>query len=533
MAGYSQALASTLLLLIGAYIWYLRWQDAARRREESEEDPDAVLRDLPEPTELAKALKASLPGNVLFPTDAPLFRQVLDSYWARHLRDVIPACFVRPATVAQLQEAVRLIAEEHRRRGGKEGPGEELFTIKAGGASPAIGGSTVKGGVVIDLALFREVTVSEDERSVKVGSGLKWIDVYVRLAERGLTAPGGRTSPVGVGGLSLQGGLSFYTPIYGFVCSSVLAYDVVLADGTAVMASPTSHADLFRALKGGASNFGIVTGFTLPCFGAGDIWFGCLYLPLQDRGLVRAFYDWTQETRRPGGFDAAASGPVTCFGYTRGLYLGVNYLAYTQPPRDGGWPEYWRKSAFYKQWPIYSTARVRPIVQAVSELSEPSPPGSFNVMATTTVKSDLDTLMHAYEAYLDLAREARPISGIVVSLVFQPILPQWAGKGAANVLGLEGTAEPLVIVELSVTWEGAGGGDARGATRRAVERMEAFAAARGTAHRYRFANYCAEWQDPMAGYGEANLEFMRRVSARYDAEGLFQRARRGPFRLGG
>ena len=118
--------------------------------------------------------------------------------------------------------------------------------------------------------------------------------------------------------------------------------------------------------------------------------------------------------------------------------------------------------------------------------------------------------------------------------MLQPLLPDWARKGDANPLGLhEGMREPLVIVSFTVNWdEGRDDGLVKTTTRRVVERIDAVAAARGTGHRCRYLNYCAEWQRPFEGYGEENWRFLRGVSRKYDPQGLFQRGCVGGFKLG-
>ena len=63
--------------------------------------------------------------------------------------------------------------------------GEGLFAIRSGGNSPVSGAASVKGGVVIDLGLFREVVPSEDGSSVTIGAGAKWMDVSKVLDEKG------------------------------------------------------------------------------------------------------------------------------------------------------------------------------------------------------------------------------------------------------------------------------------------------------------------------------------------------------------
>jgi hypothetical protein len=101
-----------------------------------------------------------------------------------------------------------------------------------------------------------------------------WKDVYSYLAKYDLAAAGGRLGPVGVPGLLLAGGVNFYGNQVGFGCDTVINYEVVLADGSIVQANKTSNQDLFWALKGGSSNFGIVTRFDLETIKSPKVWAG-------------------------------------------------------------------------------------------------------------------------------------------------------------------------------------------------------------------------------------------------------------------
>ncbi|KEY71816.1 hypothetical protein S7711_09025 [Stachybotrys chartarum IBT 7711] len=522
---------SLILIALSAFV-VRRWQ-----AQQLDQLPDISkqLKSVPEPSELAKTLKAALPEAVILVTDEASFKEATQSFWSRHNRETAPSCFVRPRTVEQLQAAVAILKEKHASlpRHRKEFKG--LFTVKGGGAATPIGGSVLEGGVVVDLHCLRDVKVSEDRQTVAVGAGLRWIEVYQTLEKQGLAVAGGRSKPVGVAGLALQAGLSFYSPICGFVCATVVSYEMVLADGSAVTVSSSSHPDLFRALKGGANNFGIVTSFTLPCFPSRGIWFGSSsQLGFQSPGLISAYHAWLQETVS-GNFDENAAPPIVCLGFLRNLRLHANatFLGYTKPDKSGGWPAYWKKSPFGRLWTLRTTYKNQSLVSAVEELSDPSRPGEYNIMTTLSCKNDLKTLQDIYDIHRDCASQLSGVHGLVLSLVFQPVLPQWVNKGYATVLGLDDLAEPITIVEWSTKWDRSKD-DAlvNKVMKDTVRRAEAAAMANGAYHRYKFPNYCAEWQDPMAAYGEQNLEFLQGVSRRYDPEGLFQKGCLGGFKLG-
>jgi len=116
----------------------------------------------------------------------------------------------------------------------------------------------------------------------------------------------------------------------------------------------------------------------------------------------------------------------------------------------------------------------------------------------------------------------------------QPFLPKWVRKGDPNPLGLDdGTDEPLVNVSFTVNWPNSRDDEfVKSMTRRTVEQIENFAVAHDTGHRYRYINYCDEWQHPFQSYGKQNWEFLQETSRKYDPEGLFQRGCIGGFKLG-
>ncbi|KAL9638520.1 MAG: hypothetical protein Q9164_001505, partial [Protoblastenia rupestris] len=522
--GYTASAATTLLIIISIFIvCRLRTSQTSQRTKKP--DHLDLTSSLSESTMLSKSLALALPDSVIFPHDAAAFKQSTDSYWAQQEREVIPACVVRPRDVQQICTAVTVLKREYderRKQAGKE-KAEGLFAIRSGGHSPVSGAASIKGGVLIDLGLFCEVTPSEDGSSVSMGTGAKWMDVSQVLDENGLAVVGGRNSAVGVGGLTLGGGLSFFSPRFGLVCSNILSYELVLASGSITTASASNNPDLWRALKGGSNNFGIVTRFTARSFPSAKIWSGFLYMPVsQATKVLAAFYefvsraDWGDPSTM---YDSHAAGPIVCFSYIQKLgiqAIAVNLVYTKSPENEKKWPACWRTSSFGSLWRFWSTCKVRTLTSATDEINALNLPGRRQVFATTTIKNDPATLAAAHAAYRAAIASIRhkKVKGLVWTLVLQPLLPDWVRKGDANPLGLHDCShKPLVIVSFTVNW-----GECRDdefikiTTRRAVEQIDAVAAANETGHRYRYLNYCADWQRPFEGYGGENLRFLREVS---------------------
>ena len=123
------------------------------------------------------------------------------------------------------------------------------------------------------------------------------------------------------------------------VCSNILSYNIVLASGSVTTASEAVNPDLWRALKGGSNNFGIVTSFTARCFPCTKIWSGFLYIPsFQAHKVLSAFYESVNraDSGHNTNYDDYASGPITCFTYAQHLgfqVISVN-LVYTKPPEN-------------------------------------------------------------------------------------------------------------------------------------------------------------------------------------------------------
>ena len=199
----SLAASAIVIILSVCAIHWLRSAPNAHAHARSEES--RFVDNLLEADGLCQDLKSALPDNVLLPDDAATLKQSINSYWAQQECEVRPACVVQPRDIQQLSKAITIIKRQYDQLSGTS---QGLFAIRSGGHSPIAGAASIKGGVVIDLRLFCEVTLSEDRQSVVLGSGAKWMDVSKVLDGKGLAVVGGRNSAVGVGGLTLGGKLS-------------------------------------------------------------------------------------------------------------------------------------------------------------------------------------------------------------------------------------------------------------------------------------------------------------------------------------
>lgn len=185
-----------------------------------------------------------------------------------------------------------------------------LVSIRGGGHN-AGGLGVCDGGLVIDLSRMRYTHVYPEAGTVRVGGGATWADVDHATHAFGLAVPTGIISSTGVGGLTLGGGLGHLTRRYGLAIDSLIAADVVLADGRFVTANEQQNADLFWALRGGGGNFGVVTSFVFKAHPIHTDYAGPMLWELDQAPYVMRWYrDFiTQAPETISGFFAFLSVP--------------------------------------------------------------------------------------------------------------------------------------------------------------------------------------------------------------------------------
>jgi FAD/FMN-containing dehydrogenase len=167
----------------------------------------------------------------------------------------------------------------------------DLEIAVRGGGHNVAGTAVCDGGIVIDLSAMRAVSVDPVERVALVQGGALWGDVDHETQAHGLATTGGIVSHTGVGGLSLGGGIGWLMRKHGLTVDNLVQAEVVTAEGDIVRASANDHPDLFRALRGGGGNFGIVSTFRFALHPVGPtVIAGPVFWAAEDTADVLRFY---------------------------------------------------------------------------------------------------------------------------------------------------------------------------------------------------------------------------------------------------
>lgn len=302
---------------------------------------------------------------------------------------------------------------------------------------------------------------------------------------------------------------------------------VVLANGTTVNANFEENADLHRALKGGSNNFGIVTRFYVKAFPHTEIWGGMIV----GGGRQSESVEWFQNFANSSAPDWDPHG-MTMFalGSFMGISGGGSLATYSKPQSDapGIFQRFYSKS--------FTTTTKQTTISNVAANNAATTAVGGRVLWATMTHANSAAFMEDLMAFAKEKGREMPTFSSGIQLIFQPLWRTSRAKsftqGGGNSLGLEDSNDDLVIVLAMTSWSSSASDDAvNSVMKEFIDEAQKMAKKAKVFSRYIYTNYAAGWQDPMKGYGEKSLGFLKEVSRKYDPGQVFQKQVPGGFKL--
>ncbi|KAF1960714.1 FAD-binding domain-containing protein [Byssothecium circinans] len=474
-------------------------------------------------------ISADLTSRILL-TTSPLFEPQVQSYWATNAR-LRPCCFFLPHTTEELSLAITTLSSLSNSTQDTNNVEEDWhIAIRSGGHSYP-GSNNIEAGLTIDFSHMNASWYNASTSLVSLQPGGRWRDVYAHLHETAnVTVTGGRDGDVGVGGFMLGGGNSYHSGKNGFACDTVVNYEVVLANGSVVQANADENPELFRALKGGGMNFGIVTRFDAQAMPAVDLAYGQHVMAANNSlPVIDAVVDFTEHAEQtkadhlialylhgPGSSDMIIAIRVN----TEGDLNTTSFDKITEI------------SAIKESWSHTSLAAAANSSQVQS--------GTMNVGFTLTFRVDAEVMRYAAALQDEMVKSLGARIGednFMAQMFFQPLPAYYSkiGEGKVwNMLGLDRIGGNAILWTAGVGVVGdntTAFAVAEAEMRDLTANLKEFTVRNDKASGFVYLNYADRTQDPLGSYGLENLDFMEEVAAKYDPEGWWQRMVPGGFKL--
>ncbi|KAK5062924.1 hypothetical protein LTR84_005000 [Exophiala bonariae] len=462
-------------------------------------------------------LAAIRPGTVLTPF-TPAYERAKFGYWTKNQAESNSRCIYQPISAGEVSLAVVLLKSLRC-----------PFAVKSGGHGCYDGQSSISQGITIDLGKIDQINLSDDRSVVTLGPGSRWLNVYTALEPLNVTVIGGRDAGVGIGGFLLGGGISFQSSQYGFGCDNIVAYEIVLANGSMVIASEEQNSDLYKALRGGGSNFGIVTAFHLDAYPNTPMWGGsriCKYDKTPD--ITRAFMNYASLVEE----DSKASVILNLL-YQNGQWVWQLDLEYCAPVSDASvMREFMDIPAIEDETAITNQS------QLTVAMAERAPRGYRSSFWASTGKADILLLTFYVETFVAESEKVLKSPGIIPAGDIQIIPPgqrRPMTKRGGNVLGLaDNTNETLILFNPVFLWDDPAHDDIAYATLSTIiEKTNEKSVRLGLQSDFIYMNYASQFQDVIGSYGKKSQEFLHAVAEKYDPEGVFQYLATGGHKLYG
>ncbi|KAL2820989.1 hypothetical protein BDW59DRAFT_174312 [Aspergillus cavernicola] len=440
-------------------------------------------------------------GDVLHLPGQESYNARIASYWSLTAQ-LHPWAIVQPRNTVEVAKAVKAVVDTP----------DCKFAVRSGGHMAWAGASNIVDGITIDLGLMTTTSYDSETQLASLLPGGTWANAYRELEKQGRMVAGGREGKVGIGGLLTGGGKTFYTCRVGFACDQVVNYEVVLANGSIVNANDKTNPDLFRVLKGGGNNFGIVTRFDMVTFPARDVW-DCNIVCNKDSTpkLAEALLDFVKNLAMHPNNHILAMWTYLPKAKDHFIYLSLMNLDGEEEPR------------ILKKFlaiPGQKDQKVTSIATKLESFIVPS--GKQDTWFSLTFKADLRIILKAasvFETAVSNLKSQIPEENFYFSMVLQPLPTSFGAHSTArggNMLGLDRIKDDCVLLVWAVEVDTPEMNATIGfpALKRAIDEIAEYARSVGGDVGFRYLNYCDGSQDPMGSYGEENIRKMRDAALR-------------------
>ncbi|KAF1959970.1 FAD-binding domain-containing protein [Byssothecium circinans] len=414
------------------------------------------------------------------------------------------ACFLRVQTPLDVAVALRLVTILRSK-----------FAVRGNGHNANPGFSSVdNSGVLIDTGAIDFITLSQDKSFVSLRPGASWDQVYEQLEQQELTVTGGRVKGVGVGGLILGGGMSHFSNHWGLVADNLKNVEIVLADSTIVQVNATSHPDLFKALKGGGPNFGIVTRYDLYTSFDYRLWYTMrVYNASEKDRVMKAAVEVENAMEKDdkiGFFLSVAPGTLTAGMLYRGqadfpdafrAFDGIPVMMEAIPPTNGTQLDMAKATA----------------IDGIKKYET----GALTVKPDPALYAELHTILQ------NIAKAPN----VTLLFTFQPLGAAAVAKGKSNGGNVANIpAEQQSWLAIITQWaDDADDAVARSQISQLIGELASAARSRGLLLDFLFQNDASYTQSPLKSYGPESLEYITKIASKYDPTGVFQTLQNSGF----
>ncbi|CCX04916.1 Similar to Bifunctional solanapyrone synthase; acc. no. D7UQ40 [Pyronema omphalodes CBS 100304] len=464
------------------------------------------------PTQECCTLLSQLYPTKVYAPDVTAYSTANKRYWSSTC-SLKPSCFFEPNTVPEVSAAVKLFSQNNCK-----------FSVTAGGHSTIPGAANNDRGVTVAMVNFQQREIDNSTNIMHLGPGNRFYQAYAEMDKYNKVGVLGRYAQVGTG-LLLGAGLSYLNNQEGLGVDNVKAYEVVLANGTVVTASRTSNSDLFKAMKGGGDNFGVVTRYDLQLYDRPATVLGGL-ITYGEAGMA-TLEDLTYDYHANVAPNDQQTHVLPNWGYNaatglREAFVPVFYNKDVSvlPPSLKGWAD---------APTVKNTVRRTNSISALAlENNEGYGNGLVQEQRTFTVYANKQFFHDVNALYLEWSKKYQHIEGFYTLHCNMPITPHAVAEGirkGGNSLGLAGSKnQTLSVLYFGLSFKNlADTAAVFPAHDEFVESVKKIASDRGILHKYIMWNYSAYNQKVIEGYGPESVAFLKRVSKKYDPTGGFLR----------